>query len=819
MFLVLPLAFTTAPFTAYASENSISPAETLALGPTSTATAGITPREAGPLAVEDSATGSLNINGLVYSESALELFWDRQPPPVVNYRVQGTDGTDEITEGTSFFREGIASNTSTQFTVTALSEDGSETVTESIELTTQSNDDTGTTIQNLRGEVYSSSALEIFWDAENAPVDVTFNVRRNGDLVTTTDGRSFFDAGLAAGTAFTYTVETVGANDAVSVSLTTDGGVNISSGDLNLNSVVYSSSALELFWDRVANATTYRIERDSVVLDERDALSFFEDGLSAGTTFSYSVSAISSDGSVISSETITVATTGVVDGIAQIEENLQPGNCPTVGNLASIELAAGQCQLGGELLEDGTLSADIEWFLEGGLTVGSESISASLSIDAGTRIRGDNEGANDYLLVYPGSSLFANGTSSNPVQFLSDDDNVDGSGEWGGVFIRGFIGTDNEGAQQGENLLDYVVIGEAGATTTVTVGGNQTTYSDNLVINGVDDTTRLSFVQSHNSARDGIHILNSTARMSWILVTGAERDGIWYRDFSGLIKDLMVIHNRDADGSSGRAGIYASETIEGNSNPRIVNASLIGRDSTSESAGDNDNEFGILFADNTDQIRLANVLIANFRYGCYEVDDGADLSEIDLTLPGPNYIDGVHCANEAGANGNFGVVRDDATGFGPGVVASNNSNGDGIVYYNGAGGALPAANTDFSAPAGGINFTGELVDRTQNFTAGWYLNNLRGIGNGLLGNSEFLNGFLDGDTNRDGVVDGADTNSPFIIADNAFNQDVAADTFGYDLTHIGAVRGGAVTNTQFDNWTVDTGPDDSFTVQVNPANL
>ena len=506
MFLVLPLAFTTAPFTAYASENSISPADTLALGPTSTATAGITPREAGPLAVEDSATGSLNINGLVYSESALELFWDRQPPPVVNYRVQGTDGTDEITEGTSFFREGIASNTSTQFTVTALSEDGSETVTESIELTTQSNDDTGTTIQNLRGEVYSSSALEIFWDAENAPVDVTFNVRRNGDLVTTTNGRSFFDEGLAAGTAFTYTVETVGANDAVSVSLTTDGGVNISSGDLNLNSVVYSSSALELFWDRVANATTYRIERDSVVLDERDALSFFEDGLSAGTTFSYSVSAISSDGSVISSETITVATTGVVDGIAQIDENLQPGNCPTVGNLASIELAAGQCQLGGELLEDGTLSADIEWFLEGGLTVGSESISASLSIDAGTRIRGDNEGANDYLLVYPGSSLFANGTSSNPVQFLSDDDDVDGSGEWGGVFIRGFIGTNNEGAQQGENLLDYVVISEAGATTTVTVGGNQTTYSDNLVINGVDDTTRLSFVQSHNSARDGIHI-------------------------------------------------------------------------------------------------------------------------------------------------------------------------------------------------------------------------------------------------------------------------------------------------------------------------
>jgi len=47
---------------------------------------------------------------------------------------------------------------------------------------------------------------------------------------------------------------------------------------------------------------------------------------------------------------------------------------------------------------------------------------------------------------------------------------------------------------------------------------------------------------------------------------------------------------------------------------------------------------------------------------------------------------------------------------------------------------------------------------------------------------------------------------------------VIPDTGGYDMTHIGAVRGGAVTNVQFDNWTVDTGSDSSFTVQVNPAN-
>jgi len=249
------------------------------------------------------------------------------------------------------------------------------------------------------------------------------------------------------------------------------------------------------------------------------------------------------------------------------------------------------------------------------------------------------------------------------------------------------------------------------------------------------------------------------------------------------------------------ATIYASETIEGNSNPRFVNVTLVGRDNESVVAGADDTEFGILFADNTDQIRMANVLIANFRNGCYLADAGADLSAIDTTIPGPNYLDGVHCANEAGPNGNFGIVRDDAIGFPAGTVAANNSNGNGLVYYNGAN--------------NGIVFTGELAERGNHFTASWYLNNIRGISNGLIADANGLNGFLDGDTNNDGVVDAADNGSPFFMSDMPFNLDVADDTFGYDLTHNGSVRSGAIspTNVQFDNWTVSTSRSSGFTVR------
>ena len=500
------------------------------------------------------------------------------------------------------------------------------------------------------------------------------------------------------------------------------------------------------------------------------------------------------------------------------QTGLVAGSCPLIGNLQTLEIAPNECQISGVLTENGTLDVGRTWFLEGALQIGSPETSATLNIDSGTQIRGDNADVTDYVLVYPGSTLNANGTAADPVQFLSDDDNVDGSAEWGGLFLRGFNGLSVEGIQ-GSNVLDYVVVAEAGAPVEVTIDSQTVTYQDNLVLNGVDSTTALTFVQSHNSARDGLHILNGDPRMAWILSTGAARDGIWYRDFNGLIKDLLVIHNRDADGSSGRSGFYASETLAGDSNPRIVNATLVGRDSTSEVAGAEDNEFGILFADNTNQIRLANVLIADFRNGCYVAESAADLSQIDTTVPGPTYLDGVHCANEAGGNTSFGIVRGGSTGFPDGTVAPNNSNGDGLVYYNGAGAELPGANTAFDSASGGLNFTGELVDRTANFTAGWYLDNIRGIGNGLLGNSEFLNGFLNGDTNNDGVVDVSDTNSRFIVADDGeggFNQDVSSDAGGFDLTHVGSIRGGGITNVQFDGWTVDTGPDDPFTVQLTP---
>jgi len=87
----------------------------------------------------------------------------------------------------------------------------------------------------------------------------------------------------------------------------------------------------------------------------------------------------------------------------------------------------------------------------------------------------------------------------------------------------------------------------------------------------------------------------------------------------------------------------------------------------------------------------------------------------------------------------------------------------------------------------------------------------------LGSDANILNGFLDGDTNGDGVLNADDNGSPFIIEDTVFNSDVAADTGGYDLTHVGASRSGNPANaSQFDGWTVATGAGEGFLVPFTP---
>jgi len=65
----------------------------------------------------------------------------------------------------------------------------------------------GHTLSNLRAEAYSKTAIELFWDRERfASSNLVYEVYRDGELVFTTTGNSFYDDGLFAGTQYVYEI-------------------------------------------------------------------------------------------------------------------------------------------------------------------------------------------------------------------------------------------------------------------------------------------------------------------------------------------------------------------------------------------------------------------------------------------------------------------------------------------------------------------------------------------------------------------------------------------------------------------------------------
>lgn len=80
----------------------------------------------------------------------------------------------------------------------------------------------------------------------------------------------------------------------------------------NLTGAVYSSSAVEVFWGPAtsddARVVSYRVLRDGEPVANSGAFSLFEEGLDAGTTYEYSVTAIDANGAEGPASTIELTT-------------------------------------------------------------------------------------------------------------------------------------------------------------------------------------------------------------------------------------------------------------------------------------------------------------------------------------------------------------------------------------------------------------------------------------------------------------------------------------------------------------------------------
>lgn len=300
---------------------------------------------------------------------------------------------------------------------------------------------------------------------------------------------------------------------------------------------------------------------------------------------------------------------------------LPPGtpaaDCPTgfanVGVVANGTLRA--CQLPQQILGNLTvpLRAGTIYSISGRTEVGTDrgadpnapiagSQQGILTVEAGVRIFAS--GGSDYLLVNRGSQIFAEGTATNPIIFTSRQ-NVEGTttansqGQWGGIVLAGRA----PGAvcPVGVTAPNAACVGQVEGTS-ANYGGNspddnsgrlryvQINYSgfeispnnelQALTLAGVGRATTVEYIQSYNSSDDGIEIFGGTVNLRYIVINGADDDGLDTDTGWKGGAQFGIITQRPTAVTNGSRGFEWSAAPSGTAfyaEPKVSNWTVVGR--------------------------------------------------------------------------------------------------------------------------------------------------------------------------------------------------------------------------------------------------
>ncbi len=157
-----------------------------------------------------------NLTAQVYSASTAELFWDRASAGsgITSHEIHRDGVQIGRSTGISYLDNSRESELNHVYEVIAINRDGlrssASSVTTAAFHSGGSDDETSQpTAANslpLTGQVYSSTAVELFWrgDNVNGNTPSSYELRQDGVLVYTANGRSYFTADLAGNTAYRY---------------------------------------------------------------------------------------------------------------------------------------------------------------------------------------------------------------------------------------------------------------------------------------------------------------------------------------------------------------------------------------------------------------------------------------------------------------------------------------------------------------------------------------------------------------------------------------------------------------------------------------
>ena len=292
-------------------------------------------------------------------------------------------------------------------------------------------------------------------------------------------------------------------------------------------------------------------------------------------------------------------------------------DCPTglanVGTVAGGTLRA--CQLPATITGALTLSvrAGTIYAISGRTEVGTDrgadpaapvagSVQGVLTIEPGVKVFAS--GGTDYLLVNRGSQIFAEGTATNPIIFTSRQ-NIEGTttatsqGQWGGLVIAGRAPT--AVCPVGVVAPNAACVGQVEGTS-ANYGGNspadnsgrlrylQVNYSgfelspnnelQALTLAGVGSGTTIDHFQSYNSSDDGIEIFGGNVNLSYLVINGADDDGLDTDTGWRGGAQFVIITQKPTAVTNGSRGFEWSAAPSGTayfSQPKVSNVTIVGR--------------------------------------------------------------------------------------------------------------------------------------------------------------------------------------------------------------------------------------------------
>jgi len=148
-----------------------------------------------------------NLAGVVYSKTAAEIMWDRAATQEIRYEVFRNAVLVKVTDGVSYFDDNLAPAGIYDYSVRAVDDKGNRSASASVTLTTSGDSSVPSTTEpsapfGLLARVYSSTAAEVTW-SRPPTVGLQYDILRNGLSVKITDGISYFDDFLLAGSTYT----------------------------------------------------------------------------------------------------------------------------------------------------------------------------------------------------------------------------------------------------------------------------------------------------------------------------------------------------------------------------------------------------------------------------------------------------------------------------------------------------------------------------------------------------------------------------------------------------------------------------------------